>query len=93
MTRLSATDKKEALQNALISFGFPKKYFIQSADARCGHRFALACKTGNTGSVSVNSNFMTYDEFNCYLKGWYDAKMKKYSTPKKSFINATYEDR
>ena len=78
MKRLSATDKKEALQNALVSFGLPKKYFIHSADARCGQRFALAYKSNESGGISTNTQFMTYDEFNCYLKGWYDAKMKKF---------------
>lgn len=77
MKQLSMPAKKEALQNALISFKFPKKYFIHNADARCGQRFALATN-GQNGGINVHSIFMTYDEFNCYLKGWYDAKMKKF---------------
>jgi len=69
--------KKEALQNALVSFNFPKKYFIQNADGRMGHKFTLASNTEN-GGIDTHSNYLTYDEFNSYLKGWYDAKMNKF---------------
>jgi hypothetical protein len=69
--------KTEALQNALENYKFPKKFFIQIADGRIGHKFAIASKTED-GGLNIHSNFMTYDEFNAYLFGWYDATMKKF---------------
>lgn len=75
MPKLTFNNKKEALQNALRSFGFSEKYFIQNADARLGHKFAIATKT-ETGGINIHSNFMTYDEMNCYLFGYYNALNK-----------------
>lgn len=75
---MTISAKQETLQNSLRTFNFPAKYFIQIADRRIGHKFALASNTDN-GGLNVHSSFMTYDEFNCYLRGYYDAKMKKYN--------------
>lgn len=69
---MTFNQKKEALSNALISFGFPKHYFIQNGDARIGHRFAIA-KNGDAGGLSCFTDFMTYEEMNCYFMGYYRA--------------------
>ena len=78
MKRLNVTQKIEALQNAMVSFNFPKKYFIQLADKRCGEKFALASKSGDLGGIAIHSEFIDYAQFNAYLKGWYDAKTNKF---------------
>ncbi|MFZ1496781.1 MAG: hypothetical protein WAS72_06960 [Saprospiraceae bacterium] len=69
---MTFNQKKEALSNALVSFDFPKHYFIQNADARLGHRFAIAKNTEN-GGISCFTGFMTYEEMNAYLMGYYRA--------------------
>lgn len=74
---MTISEKKEALDNSLSHFGFPKKYFIVTADKRIGHKFSLGSNSDH-GGVNIHSNYMTYDEFNAYLKGWYDAKMNKF---------------
>jgi len=76
MKRLSINQKIEALQNGLITYKFPKKYFVSTADKRCGERFAIASKS-ESGGINIHSNFMSYEGFNAYLLGYYDAKMKK----------------
>lgn len=73
---MTLQQKREALQNALVNYKFPKKYFIQVADKRIGQKFAIASSI-ETG-ITVHSNYMTYSEFNSYLFGWYDSKMKKF---------------
>jgi hypothetical protein len=82
MNRLTITQKKEALNNALRSFKFPEKYFIWPSDARLGQRFAIATGEMATGEmatgemysgINIHSNFMTYNEMNCYLFGFYNA--------------------
>lgn len=77
MKRLSIAAKVESLKNGLTTYKFPKKYFVHTADSRCGERFAIAT-TGKHGTLEVHSRYMTYDEFNAYLFGYYDAKMKKF---------------
>lgn len=67
MVRLSVKEKKQALENALKSFKFPKKYFIQQADARLGQKFAVF-SNGNSGSM--HTNYMTYEELNNFLRGY-----------------------
>lgn len=73
---MTTAKKIEALQNGMANYKFPKKYFVQAADRRIGAKFAIASKTEN--SLSIHSNYMTYDEFNAYLFGYYDAKSKKF---------------
>ncbi len=77
MVRLSVTQKKQALENALRSFKFPKKYFMQQSDARLGQKFAVA-SNGSSGSLNVHTNFMTYDEMNCFLMGYNMALTKPF---------------
>lgn len=72
---MTFNQKKEALQNSLISFRFPDKYFIQNADGRLGHKFAIASNTEN-GGVMVHTNYMNYDEMNCFFMG-YNAAVNK----------------
>ena len=61
--------KKEALSNSLETFGFNKKYFIQTADARLGHKFAIAHNT-ESGGVFIHTGFMSYECMNQYLMGY-----------------------
>ena len=72
MNRLTITQKKEALDNALRSFKFPEKYFIRKSDSRIGQKFAITT-FDEPGSLNTHSNFMTYDEMNCFLRGYYNA--------------------
>lgn len=72
MVKLNFKQKKEGLSNALVSFGFPEKYFIQNSDGRLGQKFAIASNTDN-GGVNVHTNFMTYDEMNCFFIGYHTA--------------------
>jgi len=63
-------DKKvEALTNALKSFNFPQWCYIETSDKRLGHRFAIA-KKGEHGTVSILTNFVNYEEMNCFLMGY-----------------------
>lgn len=73
---MTLNEKKEALQNALITYKFPKKYFVEVADKKMGQKFAIASRTET--SLNIHSNYMTYEEFNAYLFGYYDAKLKKF---------------
>lgn len=77
MAKLSIQEKIDDLQNQMVNYKFPKKYFIHLVDGRIGQKFAIASKTEN-GGINIHSNFMTYEEFNSYLIGYYDAKMKKF---------------
>lgn len=77
MKKLSISQKTEALNNSLASFKFPQKYFISLADARLGQRFAISEKTEN-GGLSIHSNYMTYDEMNCYLMGYEAGRNNRY---------------
>ena len=69
MARLTAVEKKEALENALRSFGFDEKYCIQQADGRIGQKFAIAEKNEN-GGISTYTDYKTFEELNNYLMGY-----------------------
>ncbi len=73
MQKLTYTQQKEALTNALKSFNIPEKYFIQKSDARLGKKFAIATDDHNT-----HTNFMTYEEMNCFLMGYNKATTKPF---------------
>ena len=61
--------QKESLTNFLRNvFTKDEDYFIQNSDGRMGKRFALARKT-SSGAYEVLSNFMKYEEMNCYFFG------------------------
>ena len=72
MNKLTVIQKNEALDNAMRSFKFPEKYFICPAAVFREIKFAIA-SFGEIGDVNIHSIFMTYDEMNCYLKGYYNA--------------------
>jgi len=74
---MTAAQKKEALSNALISFKFPKKYFIYGANKGKDAVFTIATMLEN-GAMDTKTGFMGYNELNHYLKGYYDGKMKKF---------------
>ena len=75
---MTVTQKKEALSNALAHYNFDKKYSVDIADKRIGHKFAIVTKTET--SLNVHTNYMTYDEFNAYLYGYYAATLNNFST-------------
>lgn len=61
-------NQKEALTNFLRNcFSKDEKYFI-ATDQIKGNRFALAEKQENN-TCNVLSNFMKYEEMNCYFFG------------------------
>ena len=76
---MTIDQKKEALNNALISFNFPSKYFIYSANKGRTAVFTVATiLDGRTRIMDTKTKFMSYDEMNTYLKGYYDGKMNKF---------------
>lgn len=75
---MNDTEKLQALENAMHTFKFPKKYFFHPMNKGRNIRFGLASKS-LSGGLENHSMFMSYDEANCYLKGWYDCKMKKFN--------------
>ena len=72
---MTVNQKKDALSNALRNYKFADKYFIQLADARMGHKFAIGSRTEAT-SLQIHTNFMTYEEMNAYFMGYYKALSK-----------------
>lgn len=74
---MTTQNKIEALNNAMKYYKFPKKFFVVISDGRIGNKFAIGSNTDN-GGLDVHSNYMSYDEFNAYLFGYYDAISKKF---------------
>jgi len=66
--KMSIMQKVEALTNALRTYGIPAKYHIATADARMGQRFSIGEKSD--GSLRLHTNFMTYEEMNCFFFGY-----------------------
>jgi len=56
----------ETLQGAYPEF---KGLFLQNSDARLGKKVALA-STGESGTVNVKTDFLTYSEMNRFLQGY-----------------------
>jgi len=81
MKRLTAAQKKEALENALRHYQFAPKYSIYSVNKGKDAIFAIAEKIAH-GGMNTLTRFMTYDEMNAYLFGYNDAQQKKYSRSK-----------
>lgn len=75
MKKLSFTEKKQALTNALRSFGIPEKYFIADGGARLNRTFVLASNS-SVGGRNLHTDLMTYEEFNCFLMGYNKAITK-----------------
>ena len=62
-------DKKiQDLEEQLKSLQLGSDYFIKAADGRCGQRFAIARHT-TQGAIEIRTEFMRYEEFNCYFQG------------------------
>lgn len=68
MKKLTYKQKKEALTNALENYKFNSKYFIQQSDQRLGQKFAIASETD--GALYIHTNYMSYDEINCFFVGY-----------------------
>jgi hypothetical protein len=68
MKRMNLMEKIDALTNFLNNISTNKSLFIQCSDARLGQKFAIGEKLAN-GCVNIKSNFMTYEEMNCYFFG------------------------
>jgi hypothetical protein len=76
---MTASAKKEALENALKHYRFDKMYFIYSINKGTNTRFTIASNSG-TGGINTHTRFMSYDEMNAYFFGYNDAKLNTYST-------------
>lgn len=70
--RMTATQKTEALQNGLKYFNLDEKYFVHYT----APKFVIASKNEH-GGINTHSSFMTYEEFNGFLKGYDAAKNNK----------------
>ena len=68
MKKLTIEQQKIALLNFLRLFDPTQKYFITKADGRIGKKFAIA-EFAEPGAINIKSNFMTYEEMNCYFMG------------------------
>lgn len=75
---MTTIQKKEALQNGLVHYNFPKKYFVETGDSRIGQKFAIASKMKEGTGIVTHTRYMTYEEFNSFLYGYYAAKVKTF---------------
>jgi hypothetical protein len=73
--RLSQSQKKEALENALKHFNIPSRYFINTVNKGNNAKFAIVT-TGDTGGICTKTAFMSYDEMNAFILGYARASMK-----------------
>ena len=65
-------NQNEALTNFLRNcFTKDENYFIQNSDSRLGKKYAIAHKVEKNGNTFITniSNFMKYDEMNCFFYG------------------------
>jgi hypothetical protein len=67
MKKLNTNQQKEALTNFLKKVTKNENLFIKTDEIK-GNRFAIAEKQENN-SISTKSNFMSYQEMNCYFFG------------------------
>jgi len=67
--KLTREQKTQALNNALRSFNFDKKYFIHADNRK--HIFCIV-STNRLGGRDIHSNLFTYEEMNGYLMGYRD---------------------
>lgn len=72
MKKLTFNQKKESLTSDLKNYKFSDKYFIQHSDQRLGQKFAIASNIDN-GAISIHTDYMTFDEMNCFFTGYYIA--------------------
>lgn len=67
MKKLSGEEKVNALTNFLNTVSKNENLFIHSVNLGKNTRYAVAEKL--YGGVNPKSNFMTYEEMNCYFFG------------------------
>jgi hypothetical protein len=77
MKKLTKPQQKEALKNALEHYKFPKKYFPYS-DGSDSSRWAIATEEEH-GAIQTHTKYMSYNEFNSFLFGFYAAKTNKFN--------------
>jgi len=65
---LNTTQKMEALTNFLKTISKNEELFVYHVNLGKNTKFAVAEKAEHSG-VNPKSNFMTYDEMNCYFMG------------------------
>lgn len=65
---MKASEENEALTNFLKMVTKDENLVIQNADGRLGKKYAIAEKS-DIGTINVKSNFMTYNEMNCFFMG------------------------
>ena len=70
------TKQLQNLENLLYNCKLSKNYFLKKDEIKC-ETVAIASK-GETDSVNVHSNFMTFSEMKAYLFGLYDGLNKKF---------------
>lgn len=58
---------KQNFENMRGNIG--KQYILHSADARIGKKIALG-KTGESGTISIITSYMSYGEMDCFLNGY-----------------------
>ncbi len=69
MKRLTQAQKIEGLTNFLRMVSTNESLYIQPIDGRLGSKFGIANREFVGGGVNVHSNYMTYEEMNCYFMG------------------------
>lgn len=75
MKKLTTSEQKEALTNFLNKVTKNENLFIKTDEIK-GNRFAIAENQENN-SYSTKSNFMSYNEMNCYFFGILATKEKR----------------
>jgi len=65
--RLTTEQKKDSLTNFLRMVSKNEELFIHSINKGSNIKFAVAIKSDS--AVDHKSNFMTYEEMNCYFFG------------------------
>ena len=78
MKRLTTTEKKESLTVALRNLILPAECMIVNADGRLGSRFAIAVPSAS-GGISVKTGYMSYEEMNSFIFGYYKGLTKSLS--------------
>lgn len=66
---MNTEQKKQALENSLKHFDFPKKYFIHPMNKGRNSKFIISSKN-ETGGIESHSKAMNYDEMNGFIAGY-----------------------
>lgn len=82
---MTTTEKRQALENALVHFNFNKKFKVITDQIK-GKSFAIAEEKTEISTLGTNyvhqqpiTPFMTYEECNHYLRGCYDTQQNKFN--------------